>query len=155
MNMNQNILNMELALNQADKALQFDEVPIGAVLINNKNELISEAHNLKESNNDPCGHAEVLVLIAAAKKLKGWRLSETTIYVTLEPCPMCLSAMVQARIKCCVFGAYDPKGGALSLGYNLYKDKRLNHNFDIIGGVKHLECSTKLSNYFKSKRKRT
>ena len=155
MSINQHITNMNLAIDQATKAIEIDEVPIGAVLIDKAGQVIVQTHNFKESTNNPCGHAEVLALIEAAKKLDNWRLSGTTLYVTLEPCPMCLSSMIQARIERCVFGAYDSKGGALSLGYNLYKDKRLNHNFDIIGGIEHLQCSQILSNYFKLKRKRS
>ena len=97
-------------------------------------------------------HAEVLSLIEGGKKLNNWRLSDCTLYVTLEPCPMCLSAMVQARLGLCVFGAYDPKGGALSLGYHMHQDKRLNHQFKIMGGIRHFETSRLLSTFFKQRR---
>jgi tRNA(adenine34) deaminase len=94
----------------------------------------------------------MLCLVEGAKKIQNWRLSDCTLYVTLEPCPMCLTALVQARVKNCVFGAYDSKGGALSLGYHLHQDKRLNHQFSMMGGVKHFECSRLLSQFFKQRR---
>lgn len=146
--------HMEMALQEARIAGHKDEVPIGAIIVSEYGEVIANSHNEKEANNNPCGHAEILVIQKAAQKLKSWRLLNATLYVTLEPCPMCLSAMVQARIGKLVFGAYDKKGGAISLGYNLHNDSRLNHRFDVIGGVKHFECSQLLSNFFRAKRKR-
>jgi len=144
--------HMRSALEQAEKAYKQDEVPVGALIINDFGDVISVAHNEKEQNHDPVGHAEILAIQRAAKKLGGWRLSGHTLIVTLEPCPMCLAAMVQARVSHCVFGAYDAKGGALSLGFNLNSDSRLNHQFSIMGGIVHWECSNILSRYFKEKR---
>jgi tRNA(adenine34) deaminase len=143
---------MGIALEQAELAYRAQEVPVGAVLISPNGDVLSKQHNLKEANCNPTGHAEILSLLESSKKLQNWRLSECILYVTLEPCPMCLAAMVQARVKLCVFGAYDPKGGALSLGYRLHRDKRLNHQFAIMGGLKHYECSKLLSQFFKERR---
>lgn len=145
--------HMSSALIEAETAYKNDEVPIGALIVNESGTIISKAHNIKEKNNDPCGHAEILAIREAAKNLKAWRLKGCTLFVTLEPCPMCLSAAVQARLDRVIFGAYDPKGGAISLGYNLYRDQRLNHNFDVIGGVLHYKCSNLLSTFFREKRK--
>lgn len=145
--------NMESALLQAEEAYKKDEVPIGATIVDKAGKVLSAAHNIKESNFDPCGHAEILALREASEKIKNWRLSGATLYVTLEPCPMCLSAALHARVSRIIFGAYDLKGGAISLGYNMYKDKRLNHNCEIIGGVQHYKCSSLLSTFFREKRK--
>lgn len=143
---------MDLALEEADLAFRGQEVPVGAVLVSASGEILSKSHNVKERNFNPTGHAEILCLTEGAKKAKNWRLTDCTLYVTLEPCPMCLSAMVQSRVKLCVFGAYDSKGGALNLGYNLHQDKRLNHQFSVIGGIRHFECSKILSQFFKERR---
>ena len=143
---------MGLALEEAELAYRAQEVPVGAVLISPEGDVLSKQHNLKETHFNPTGHAEILTLIDAAKKLQNWRLSDCTLYVTLEPCPMCLTAMVQARVKQCIFGAYDPKGGALSLGYYIHQDKRLNHQFAMVGGIKHFECSKLLSQFFRERR---
>ena len=143
---------MSMALEQAELAYKAQEVPVGAILVSPTGEVLSKTHNLKEANHNPTAHAEILAIIEGAKKLHNWRLSDCTLYVTLEPCPMCLTALLQARIKQCVFGAYDVKGGALSLGYKLHQDKRLNHQFSVIGGVKHFEASKLLSQFFKERR---
>lgn len=143
---------MAMALEQAEIAYRAQEVPVGAVLISPEGEVLSKQHNLKESHFNPTAHAEMLAITEGAKKLQNWRLSDCTLYVTLEPCPMCLTALVQSRVKQCIFGAYDAKGGALSLGYHLHQDKRLNHQFAVMGGVKHFECSRLLSQFFKERR---
>lgn len=143
---------MALALEQAELAYRAQEVPVGAVLVSPEGEVLSKQHNLKESHFNPTAHAEMLAITEGAKKLQNWRLSDCTLYVTLEPCPMCLTALVQSRVKQCIFGAYDAKGGALSLGYHLHQDKRLNHQFAVMGGVKHFECSRLLSQFFKERR---
>jgi tRNA(adenine34) deaminase len=143
---------MGLALEQADLAFKAEEVPVGAILVSPSGDVLSKQFNLKESHFNPTAHAEILCLIEGAKKIQNWRLSDCTLYVTLEPCPMCLTALVQARVKQCVFGAYDAKGGALSLGYHLHQDKRFNHQFSVIGGIKHFECSKLLSQFFKQRR---
>jgi tRNA(adenine34) deaminase len=143
---------MDEALIEADKAYRIDEVPIGAVVVDSSGTILSRSHNIKEKNHNPCGHAEILAITEAAKKLNNWRLLNCSLYVTLEPCPMCLSAMVQARIDTLYFGAYDPKGGSLSLNYNFYKDQKFNHAFAVIGGLRHFECSKILSTFFREKR---
>jgi tRNA(adenine34) deaminase len=143
---------MSMALEQAELAYRAQEVPVGAVLVSPEGEVLSKQHNLKETHFNPTAHAEVLAVIEGARKLHNWRLSDCTLYVTLEPCPMCLTALVQARVKQCVFGAYDAKGGAISLGYHLHQDKRLNHQFSIMGGIKHFECSKLLSQFFRERR---
>lgn len=151
-NLNDQLWLMDEALIEAEQAYRMDEVPIGAVVVDPNGIILSRAHNLKEKNYNPCGHAEILALIEAAKRIGNWRLLECSLYVTLEPCPMCLNAMTQARISTLYFGAYDPKGGSLSLNYNFYKDQKLNHNFSVVGGLRHFECSRLLSTFFREKR---
>ncbi len=143
---------MGTALLEAEKAYNLGEVPVGAVVIDSIGSIVSTAHNLKEKNKDASAHAEILALRAAAEKIKNWRLNEHTLIVTLEPCPMCMAAMNSFRIKKLIFGAYDSKGGALSLGYNSHKDSRLNHSFEVTGGIMHYECSNMLSQFFKERR---
>ena len=145
---------MAKALKEAQKAGKIDEVPVGAIIVDSAGKVIASAFNRKEQSFDPCGHAEILAIRKATKKLQNWRLVDCTLYVTLEPCIMCLAAMVHARIKTLVFGAYDPKGGALSLNYNLSTDQRLNHRFEVVGGVSQEECSRILSDFFQQKRMR-
>lgn len=143
---------MAMALEQAELAYKAQEVPVGAVLVSPAGDVIARQFNLKESHFNPVAHAEILALTEGAKKIHNWRLSDCTLYVTLEPCPMCLAAMVQSRVGQCVFGAYDAKGGALSLGYHIHQDKRLNHQFKMMGGIKHFECSRLLSSFFRERR---
>ena len=144
---------MTIALEEAYKAYSANEVPIGAVLVSPDGKLISQGHNLKERDHDSTSHAELSVIQAGGIENKNWRLTGHTLFVTLEPCPMCLNAMIHARIERLVFAAYDPKGGALSLNYNFYKDKRLNHSFNVIGGIKHYESSKIISQFFREKRR--
>lgn len=143
---------MDEALIEANKAYKLDEVPIGAVIINSEGKIIARSHNKKEAENNPCAHAEIIAIMEASKKIENWRLLNCSLFVTLEPCPMCLNALTHARISNLYFGAYDLKAGSLSLNYNFYKDKKLNHHFNVIGGLKHFECSKILSNFFKEKR---
>lgn len=143
---------MDEALIEAEIAYREYEVPVGAVVVDSSGIILARAHNVKEKNHNPCGHAEILALTEAAKKNGNWRLLNCSLYVTLEPCPMCLSAMIQARIGTLYFGAYDPKGGSLSLNYNFYKDQKLNHSFPVVGGLRHFECSKLLSGFFREKR---
>ncbi len=145
--------SMVQAIEEAKNAAYKDEVPVGAIITSPTAGVLASTHNLKENTNNPCGHAEILAIQEASKKIKEWRLLDCSIFVTLEPCPMCLAALLQARIKNVYFGAYDKKGGALSLGYNFHKDQRLNHSFEVYGGYRHFECSQIISNYFRSKRK--
>ena len=143
---------MSLALSEAEKAEKAGEVPVGAVIVSPEGEVIAKASNLKEQTHNPIGHAEIIAITQACSKLGSWRLVDCTLYVTLEPCPMCLSAIAQARIKNLYFGAYDKKGGAISLGYNMAQDSKLNHFVNIFGGMQHFECSKILSEFFKRRR---
>jgi tRNA(adenine34) deaminase len=144
--------HMNSAFERAEQALFQEEVPVGAVIISNEGNLIGQGFNQKENENDPTAHAEIIAIRDAAKNVKNWRLLNSTLYVTLEPCPMCFNAILQARIKTVVFGAYDIKGGSISLGYNFHLDQRLNHKFNILGGIEHYKCSKLLSSFFKKKR---
>lgn len=152
-NMNSHLWNMDEALKEADKAFRDDEVPIGAVIVDSMGNIIARAHNQKEKSHNPCGHAELLAIREACQRLSNWRLLDCSLYVTLEPCPMCMSALQQCRIKNVYFGAYDLKGGAISLNFNLHQNAKLNHNFNVMGGLRHFECSKVLSIFFKEKRK--
>ena len=141
---------MSEAIRMARKAQQANEVPVGAVIVF-EGKIIAKAYNRRETRRDPLAHAELLAIRRAAKKRGGWRLSGCTLFVTLEPCPMCAGAIVNARIDEVVFGAYDPKAGAMGTLYNLAEGK-LNHTPRITGGVLEDECAAILKNYFKKKR---
>ena len=151
--MNSDLWYMNIAFEEAEKAYRLGEVPVGAVIVNEDGRVISKASNLKESNTDPTLHAEVLAIQRASKEIGNWRLTGCQIFVTLEPCPMCAAAIGQARLKKLYFGAYDFKGGAFSLGYSFNKDRRLNHNYQIQGGLEHYKCSNLLSSFFKERRR--
>jgi len=142
---------MNLALEQASIAFQQGEVPVGAVIVLDR-EILSMSHNRSISLHDPSGHAEILAIREAAAKLGNYRLTDTTLYVTLEPCIMCAGAIIQARIRKVVFGAGDPKGGGVVSLYRLLHDERLNHTVEVIGGVKSDACSEILSRFFQGKR---
>ncbi len=145
---------MGKALEHAVQATALDEVPVGAVLVNREQEILAGAGNNCIRADDPTGHAEIHTLRSAAKKLKNYRLPETTMYVTLEPCPMCAAAMIQARVERIVFGATDPKGGALQSVYRIGCDDRLNHSFVVTGGVRAEECAALLKGFFRQRRKK-
>jgi len=142
---------MELALAQARQAIEVGETPIGAVLVH-EGAVLAAAHNRREIDFDPTAHAEMLVLRAAAQTLGRWRLSGCTLYVTLEPCAMCAGALVLARIDRLVFGAHDPKAGAVESLYRLVDDARLNHRVQVTGGVLAEACGSMLSEFFRAKR---
>lgn len=146
---------LDEALKQARIAQTKGEVPVGAVVIhtdeNGIETLVGTGHNDRESSQTPVSHAEIHALTEASKTLKSWRLLGCTLYVTLEPCPMCLAACQQARVDRVVYGATDPKGGALSLGYRLHEDAKTNHLFKA-ELVEIPECSEILSAFFKSRR---
>ena len=144
---------MGLALEQAEKAYRIGEVPVGAVMTDSCGKILSQSHNLREKTGNPCGHAEILAILATAKLLNSWRLTGCRLFVTLEPCPMCLGAALQSRLEMIGFGAYDPKGGSLSLNYNFYKDPRLNHSVAMVGGLRHYQCANLLSHFFQEKRR--
>lgn len=143
---------MRIALEQGEKAADMAEVPVGAVLVSGDGSIIAKGHNLKEINNNPCSHAEMEVIVAASQKLQDWRLIDATLYVTLEPCSMCAGAIIHSRIKRVVFGAYDPKGGILSCGTNIWGNSKMNHEVEVIGGVLHFDCAKQLSQFFKQRR---
>ncbi|MGH2772006.1 MAG: tRNA adenosine(34) deaminase TadA [Actinomycetota bacterium] len=144
---------MRLALEQASRALDHDDVPIGAVAVK-AGEVIASAHNERELRGDPTAHAEVLALREASRVLGTWRLNGVGVYVTLEPCPMCAGAMVAGRVKRLVYGAADKKaGGAWSL-YNIAQDRRLNHRCQVASGVLAGESSALLLEFFRTKRRR-
>ncbi len=142
---------MALALEQARAAEALGEVPIGAVVVC-EGAVVSGAHNRRETDRDPAGHAELIAIRSAAARLDRWRLSDCTVYVTLEPCPMCAGLMHQARIARCVYAAPDPKAGALGTLYDLHDDMRLNHRFDVTAGVLESESAELLRRFFRSLR---
>ena len=156
---------MQLALEEARRASEAGEVPIGAVVVYEpidratrkplaEPRVIARAGNRRERAKDPAGHAEFVAMLAAARELDAWRLSDCTVYVTLEPCIMCAGLMHQARIKRCVYGAPDPKAGALGTLYQINADDRLNHTFEVTQGVLEEECAAELQAFFASRRKR-
>lgn len=142
---------MREALIEAKKSYALDEVPVGAVVVL-QNRIIGRGHNQTESLQDPTAHAEIIALSAASNYLHSWRLTDTSIYITLEPCLMCTGALVLARIKRLVFGAYDKKFGACGSVYDVPADNKLNHRFDIIPNILNEESQNLLQNFFRSKR---
>ncbi|MGI9471599.1 MAG: tRNA adenosine(34) deaminase TadA [Rubripirellula sp.] len=142
---------MTRALEQAMEAITADEVPVGAVIVRD-GEMIAAASNQRETLHDPTAHAEMIAITQAAAAIDDWRLERTTLYVTLEPCIMCSGAIVQSRIPRVVFGAADPKGGAVSSLYHLLEDQRLNHQCLVTGGVMAEPCGRVLTEFFQSKR---
>lgn len=138
------------ALKEAQKAYKKNEVPVGCVIVCN-DKIIARSHNLKEKLNETLAHAELLAIKKANKKLKSWRLDECDLYVTLEPCPMCAGAIIQARIKNLYFGATDPKSGAFGGHFNI-NNYRFNHKLNIIKGIKEKESKQLLQNFFRELR---
>jgi tRNA(adenine34) deaminase len=144
---------MKMALGEAKKAVQKSEVPIGAVLVSDSWEILSLSHNQTISLSDPTAHAEIITLRKAAQKVSNYRLLNTTLYVTIEPCIMCMGAIIHARVSRVVFGAKDPKWGAAGSLYNFANDTRLNYRPDIVHGVCEDECRTLIQEFFRSKRR--
>jgi tRNA(adenine34) deaminase len=142
---------MRLALREAERALEHDDVPIGAVLVRD-GELVAAAHNERELRQDPTAHAEIIALRAAALAAGSWRLLDTVVYVTLEPCAMCAGAIVLARVPRVVYGASDPKAGACGSVLDVLGEPRLNHRPDVAGGLLAQECGGLLSAFFASRR---
>lgn len=142
---------MRLALEQARKASAQGEVPIGAVLVRDS-QILAQAHNFRELWQDPTAHAEMVVIREAATQSGSWRLTDTTLYVTLEPCAMCIGAIILARIPRLVFGAMDPKAGACGSILNVPAERRLNHRVEVVGGVLEQECQELLQTFFKNLR---
>lgn len=156
---------MALAIEQARIAEANGEVPIGAVVVHepidkatrkplSEPQIIAVGHNLRETLKDPSAHAEFIAMLSASKELDAWRLTDCTVYVTLEPCIMCAGLMHQSRIARCVFGASDRKAGALGTLYSINEDVRLNHRFEVTAGVLEEECAALLTDFFKKKRDR-
>lgn len=143
---------MRLALQEAQAALAENEVPVGAVIVHHE-QVIAAAHNQREQLRDPTAHAEMIAITQAAESLGSWRLEDCTLYVTLEPCPMCAGAILQARIPLVVYGAADPKAGAVASLFTLLDDPRLNHRAQVVGGVLGAECGEILSRFFQAQRK--
>lgn len=156
---------MRMALEEARLAAEEGEVPIGAVVVQGMSragdgdearyeggEVVARAHNRRETDKDPSAHAEFSAMCEAARALDRWRLTGCTVYVTLEPCLMCSGLMVNSRIDRCVFGAPDPKGGALGTLYDISHDERLNHEFEVTSGVLEEECATLLRDFFRERR---
>jgi tRNA(adenine34) deaminase len=142
---------MKLALEEAEAAFDADEVPVGAVIVQG-DAVIARTHNRRESSNDPTGHAELLALRVASQKLQRWRLSDSTLYVTKEPCIMCAGTMVNARLGRLVYGCRDEKGGAVDSLYKLLSDHRLNHQVEVVSGVLGDECAEILKKFFQERR---
>ena len=143
---------MQIAYEEAQQALREDEVPIGAAIIHS-GRVIARAHNQREQLHDPTAHAEMIAITQAAESLQSWRLDGCTLYVTLEPCPMCAGAIVQARIPTVVYGAVDPKAGAAQTLYHLLNDPRLNHRADTVAGVMAEPCARIISQFFQEQRR--
>ena len=139
---------MRLALDQGRAAAAAGDVPIGAVLLDPTGQVVAAAGNQREQTHDPTAHAEVLVLREAARRLGRWRLLDHTLVVTLEPCTMCAGALVLARVARLVFGAYDPKAGAVASLFDVVRDPRLNHRVDVRGGILEAECGIVLQEFF-------
>ena len=143
---------MQCAITEANIAKDKGEVPVGAIIIQN-NQIIAKAHNCPILKNDPTAHAEIEVLRKAGEKLQNYRLAKTTLYVTLEPCAMCLGAMIHARIERVVFGASDPKSGVCGSTIDLSSESIFNHQISVSGGVLEHECKNILQSFFKLRRK--
>ena len=145
---------MDLALDEAKKAGQNDEVPIGALVVAENGDIISAAHNRTIALNDPTAHAEIMAIRNAAEKRGNYRLPGTTIYVTIEPCLMCMGAIIHARISSVIFGAHDLKWGAAGSLYDLSSDARLNHQVKIVSGIREDNARRLIQDFFRGKRKK-
>ena len=143
---------MKLALEEARLAMDEEEVPIGAVIID-QDRVIARAHNQREQLHDPTAHAEMIAITQAAESRQSWRLDDCTLYVTLEPCPMCAGAILQARIPTVVYGATDPKAGAVHTLYRLLDDSRLNHQCLVVSGILADSCGQILTQFFQQQRR--
>jgi tRNA(adenine34) deaminase len=146
---------MEQAIREAEKGSDEGEVPVGAVLVGADGTIVAKAHNQPITLKDPTAHAEILVLRAAGAFFRNYRIPVATLVVTIEPCPMCMGAALQARISRLVFGAYDPKSGAAGSVYNLATDERLNHRIEVIPGVMEEECRDLMQRFFRARRETT
>ena len=143
---------MQQALALANQAATFDDVPVGALVVNDEGEIIGVGENLREKNNDPTAHAEIVAIKNAAQKIGNWRLDDLTMLVTLEPCAMCAGAIVQTRMKRLVFGAFDEKAGAVGSIWDVVRDARALTKIEVVSGVLEKDCAQVLTNFFKGKR---
>lgn len=143
---------MQQALALANQAATFDDVPVGALVVNDQGEIIGVGENLREKNNDPTAHAEIVAIKNAAQKIGNWRLDDLTMVVTLEPCAMCAGAIIQTRMKRLVFGAFDEKAGAVGSIWDVVRDTRALTKIEVISGVLEKECAQVLTIFFKGKR---
>lgn len=143
---------MRSAISEAALAAQSGDVPVGAVVLSTRGDEVGRGHNAREVRQDPTAHAEVLALQAAATRLGTWRLTGCTLVVTLEPCTMCAGAAVQARVSRLVYGADDPKAGAVGSLWDVVRDRRLNSRPEVIGGVLAAECAAQLRSFFEQRR---
>jgi len=139
---------MRAALDQARRSLEAGDVPIGAVVLDGSGQAVGRGHNVRERDGDPTGHAELVAVRRAAEAVGEWRLSGCTLVVTLEPCTMCAGAVVLSRLDRLVFGAFDPKAGAVGSLWDVVRDRRLNHRPEVVGGVLADECSALLDDFF-------
>lgn len=142
---------MELALVEARACAHSDDVPVGAVIFDAQGAVLATGRNTKERDEDPLGHAEVMAIRSAAEKLGSWRLTDCTLVVTLEPCVMCAGAILAARIPTVVYGAFDEKAGAAGSVYDLLRDRRLNHQVEVISGISADQCGQLLTEFFREK----
>ena len=145
-------LIMQAALSLAKAAGESGDVPVGAIVVNEAGEILSSGQNLREKNNDPTAHAEIVAMRQAAEKIGSWRLDGLTMVVTLEPCAMCAGAISQSRFKRLVFGAWDEKAGAVGSVWDLVRDGRSLNKVEVVSGIMEKECSEVLSNFFNTKR---
>jgi len=146
---------MRLALAEAARCAATDDVPVGAVIVRGHGEdqeLVAVGHNVREADTDPLGHAELVAIRAAAQKLDDWQLTDCTLIVTLEPCTMCAGALVASRVQRCVYGAADPKAGAVGSLWDVVRDRRLNHRPEVLSGVLANESSSLLAAFFAGRR---
>lgn len=143
---------MRQALGEAGFAAEENEVPVGAVIVHRERRLIAAAHNQREQLHDPTAHAEMIAITQAAEALGSWRLEDCTLYVTLEPCPMCAGAILQARLPVVVYGAADVKAGAVDSLFTLLNDSRLNHRCEVVSGILAEPCGAILTEFFRRQR---
>ena len=146
---------MQAALSLAKVTADKDDVPVGAIVVNDAGEILGTGQNLREQSNDPTAHAEVIAIRQAAEKIGSWRLDDLTIVVTLEPCAMCAGAIAQSRIKRLVFGAWDEKAGAVGSVVDVIRDPRALTKIEVISGIRENECAQVLKDFFHSKRRNT
>jgi len=140
---------MRSAINIAQSALKTDDVPVGALIVDSENNVISTGYNEREAHQDPTAHAEIVAIRRAAQKLGTWRLDDCKLVVTLEPCAMCAGAIAQSRINTLIFGAWDEKAGAVGSVWDVLRDPRAIHKMEVVGGVLEAECAELLTNFFR------